>query len=299
MNVRPMKPGEERLWVGCGALPDTNEERLNRFRDSLERNPEQPVCFLMAVRDGTCIGKLRGSMIHANLYVIRSVTVDAPERFERIGSELVRAAIEANRHRQVEAMNWKQIENEPFDRLLRGCGFSVFIEKSVYTRSLVDYVNPWPDPFEYRSLSDTGDDAFVEVIQRVHSDNPNRDAKREDPAGDLRESIDEAGQAFDPSQWWIAVVDGWPVGFLLPQIFPDSPEEGTIFNIGIVPEFRGRGWGKVLHARGLKSLADRGATEYIGSTDLLNAPMRKLFDLNQCREIGIRRIYRYLRGETT
>ncbi len=59
-------------------------------------------------------------------------------------------------------------------------------------------------------------------------------------------------------------------------------------SIGIVPGYRQRGLGKVLHAKGLEILSKQGATEYVGSTDLENPAMIRIFESNGCENIGTR-----------
>lgn len=59
-------------------------------------------------------------------------------------------------------------------------------------------------------------------------------------------------------------------------------------SIGVFPDHRSRGLGKILHARGLEILRAQGALDYIGSTDVLNASMLRVFETNGCSKIGIR-----------
>jgi ribosomal protein S18 acetylase RimI-like enzyme len=85
------------------------------------------------------------------------------------------------------------------------------------------------------------------------------------------------------------------MGILIPKIFDDIPEEGTIHTFGLFPEFRGQGLGKILHAKGLEVLSELGATRYVGSTDRQNEPMIATFQANGCQKMGLRRQYRQSR----
>ena len=51
--------------------------------------------------------------------------------------------------------------------------------------------------------------------------------------------------------------------------------------IGVLPEHRNRGWGGRLH-RHLMWLAKGHTKSYVGSTDVRNAAMLQLFELNGC-----------------
>ena len=59
---------------------------------------------------------------------------------------------------------------------------------------------------------------------------------------------------------------------------------GSLAFVGPVPEARGRGWGRALHAAALARLARTGAAEYVDFTDEQNVPMRRVFAANGCRE---------------
>ena len=103
---------------------------------------------------------------------------------------------------------------------------------------------------------------------------------------------DHAAVSFDGKLWKLAFMNGELAGLILPQTYPDAAEEGSIFNIGLVPDCRGRGLGKVLHANGLEVLARVGAVRYVGSCDIHNAPMLRVFAANECVQEGVRVIYR-------
>ena len=59
----------------------------------------------------------------------------------------------------------------------------------------------------------------------------------------------------------------------------DAPADMTL--IGVLPEHRNRGWGGRLH-RHLMGLARGRAATYVGSTDVRNRPMLRLFERNGC-----------------
>jgi ribosomal protein S18 acetylase RimI-like enzyme len=103
-----------------------------------------------------------------------------------------------------------------------------------------------------------------------------------DPEADFQELVELAGDRYDPGSWFIAEIGSDTVGVLLPQVLPDAGTEGTLFYVGVLPAFRGRGYGRALHAAGLSMLAERGAEDYVGSTDTRNQPMLRIFQKNGC-----------------
>ncbi|CAG9615063.1 hypothetical protein BACCIP111899_04299 [Bacillus rhizoplanae] len=77
-----------------------------------------------------------------------------------------------------------------------------------------------------------------------------------------------------------------PVGVILPHIEPGTIEEGRLFYLGIVPNMRGKRYGTMLHEKALYILKEIGASYYIGSTDEVNDPMKRVFSNNNCIQLG-------------
>jgi len=107
-----------------------------------------------------------------------------------------------------------------------------------------------------------------------------------DPLSQARTEFDVlvefAASAYAPEHWLIAFKDGSPVGYVFPQRYWDAPEEGSIFAIGVLPEFQGRGFGKIIHAKGLEILSELGMVRYAGSTETKNSAMIAIFLANGC-----------------
>lgn len=80
METRPLKPGEEVVWDRCGASPEDNiEEKRARFLIRRATYSEDDRCFIAAIKNNRCRGKLRGSMVQDYLYVIESIVIEPSE----------------------------------------------------------------------------------------------------------------------------------------------------------------------------------------------------------------------------
>jgi GNAT superfamily N-acetyltransferase len=77
----------------------------------------------------------------------------------------------------------------------------------------------------------------------------------------------------------------------LPPLFSIRKEVGTLLNIALLPEERGKGYGRIIHSRGLMILKEMGLKTYIGSTETNNYAMLKVFKLNKCRKSMIQHFY--------
>ena len=86
----------------------------------------------------------------------------------------------------------------------------------------------------------------------------------------------------DPSWWSLVVVDATPVGFVLPVVFVGENrgglDEGTIYQIGVIPEHRGKGLGALLLARGTNTLLSHGVWQISADTAAENEPMIRIFE---------------------
>lgn len=78
-------------------------------------------------------------------------------------------------------------------------------------------------------------------------------------------------------------VNNEPVGVVFPHIEPDTDQQGRLFWIGVHPNHKGKGYGKILHSIGLYRLqVDFRAKTYLGATRTDNKAMRKIMLANDC-----------------
>ncbi len=168
--------------------------------------------------------------------------------------------------------------------------------KLYFKRELAGYRSPYSDPFEYRSILNAPipDDVFAVIASTAH---------RRDISDLLEVGKQEfdylvrwAEDAFDPRVWWLAYLDGTIAGFVFPQIYPDEKRLGSVWHIGVLPEFRGKGFGKILHARALETLRILGAERYTGSTEPHNEAMLRVFRSNGCYFSSLRIIEEFDNG---
>jgi len=286
IEVRPLRRGEEPVWLGldlsarevAASLPDL-EERLGRRPD--ERS------FLLAFRGDRCVGRLEGAFVTPTVYVLREVfaaDVVRANEIERALCEHLRPSFAGER---VTVLTWDAKESAALNAALARAGFRVAKRKVFVERSVAGYRSPYVDPFMYRSLEAVGRDAFVRILAEAAEGDPFEEGPDRDPEREFRELVDYAGSRFDPAAWMVASLAGETAGVVLPQVFEGRDDEGTLFYVGVLPAFRRRGYGRVLHSAGLESLARRGVTKYVGSTDERNAPMLAVFAANGCARTGV------------
>jgi ribosomal protein S18 acetylase RimI-like enzyme len=166
----------------------------------------------------------------------------------------------------------------------------MIIEKQYSRRSIIGYRSPYADPFTYKSILELRDEEVIEILARVESESLSRDFGNQNPLVNFSELVEFAGKAYDPTNWLIAYDESAPVGVVFAQRYWDKMEEGSLFVVGLIPEYRGEGFGQVLHAKGLELLGHAGVRSYVGSTDVQNVPMIRVFEKNGCQHTAVRKI---------
>jgi GNAT superfamily N-acetyltransferase len=166
----------------------------------------------------------------------------------------------------------------------------MIIQKQYARRNIEGYTSPYEDSLTYLSIGGLEVAVVKQVLHAAMAASLARDIVAEEDGSALEHFIEFAGDAYHPETWVIAYQDNKPVGLVFPQRYDDKPEEGSLFMIGVVPEFRGKGLSKILHAKGLELLASVGVKEYVGSTDVKNEPMIRTFASNGCRLYAVRDI---------
>jgi ribosomal protein S18 acetylase RimI-like enzyme len=296
IDVHPLEYGEEPAWLLVDSDSGPSPEGARRIREVLARSgPEGARCLLLAYRAGRAVGRLEGVFLNPRLYFIRELLTSDDADGDAVVAALVGYLGASFSEDGTEVLSWDRSESARVNRALERAAFVIHKEKVFVERDLERFVSERADPFGYRSLAEIGEDRFLEVMIEASTGDPFEDPGSRDPRSDFRDLIEYAGERFDPTWWRVAYLERSPVGIVLPQAFSDRTNEGTLFYVGVLPEFRGRGFGKVLHESGLGFLAARGVKRYVGSTDARNLPMIAVFRANRCDQTGRQLFYRALR----
>jgi RimJ/RimL family protein N-acetyltransferase len=141
-----------------------------------------------------------------------------------------------------------------------------------------------PGRLAFRTLEETGEEAFVDAMMRVSEGTLDREISEErerlGPRRAAREFFHDAQRVkYDPSWWRLAYAPGGELaGLVMPA---EPPGFLTIFYIGVVPRMRGQGYVDDLLAAGTATLLEsRGSSEkpLVVDTDVANTPMAAAFE---------------------
>jgi len=178
--------------------------------------------------------------------------------------------------------------DRPIVRLLENCGFKITYSKMLFEKNLKEHEFLFKDIFEYESIAETGLKQFLEVFKEVVNDDPERDVAYEVYFSDL---VEYAEEKYEPKNWKTVMLERRYIGVMLPQIFPDKEEWGGVFYIGLIPEARNKGYGRIMLSKCMEILKGQGIKRYIGSTNTNNEPMLRVFESTGCKEMFKRFIY--------
>ncbi|MEK3979515.1 hypothetical protein MKY37_10605 [Psychrobacillus sp. FSL K6-2836] len=179
-------------------------------------------------------------------------------------------------------------ENE--DWLLKR-GFKKVSSIVEYTKTLVGPFNNI-STFQVDALSNSlvTDSEFAILYDSCRSGSANKNKLFS--ISQIMESLERELGTDWREQCFIFSQDGMNYGISIPHIEQGTTDEGRMFYFGVVPERRGKGYGKIFHSITLELLKTLGAKTYVGSTDTGNAPMRRIFEANGCILRDIKGIYR-------
>lgn len=152
------------------------------------------------------------------------------------------------------------------------------------------------------------------IYREVVAGDPSNGTPRSTTVADFRKDLEEdlADSAFHTSADAIQIgfVDGQPAAFVFAQVMkqPNHPVtlEGKrtiegwarLTYLGILPKFRGRGYGRQAHRHGLCTLRSMGGLTYHGGTARNNIPMRSLFESSGCAILRLLEEWRFLPTQT-
>jgi RimJ/RimL family protein N-acetyltransferase len=296
--VRELRSGDESLWLalddctvadGESTESDRRAEFLKLFE---ERSAEDPRTFLIALDGTRPAGRLEGIFLDKETYFVRELRVAEGFSVSVVEDALAGYLADSFGRDGVGVFSSDRPRNVEINSALERAGFKVEKKKAYVARNLTGELPVPGVAFTYRALADFGRGEFIRLLTAASEGDPFEDADERDPEAEFDELVEMAADKYDDESWFAAIVDGEVVGVVLPQEFADADAEGTLFYVAILPSFRGRGYGRALHAAGLSMLKDRGLTKYIGSTDTRNEPMLRVFEANGCPQTSTQFFYR-------
>jgi ribosomal protein S18 acetylase RimI-like enzyme len=162
-------------------------------------------------------------------------------------------------------------------------------------------------------ITSDADARFVDVVAKCLAaslDTSDRAAVKSLGATTAAHTLLESAPKWEVSRevdWWrLLCYQGETVGFVLPVSFDLTVRAGlpggTIFHTGVLPDFRSRGFGRLLLREAVRVLTDGGVRRIFCDTDETNGPMIHLFESEGWGRLPIREVplpFGFTPGDTT
>lgn len=230
-----------------------------------------------------------------NYFVIEDIgQVHTVKHFEKILYEVKEYVKEKGIQSVSIVLNEREALHTQYPSVLEAFGYQKQETQYFYKRNLSSLKeHQQKESIEIKSLEQTTSDGFKRIWKESSVGSLNA------PNASLALSIEkefegmksELGPDYKNS-CMSAFYDKNPIGVTMPHIEPGTINEGRLFYFGIVPSYRKKGWGPVLHKLSLHLLKKMGATYYIGATGHKNILMQRIFQVNGCQMFDRRYTYR-------
>ena len=164
----------------------------------------------------------------------------------------------------------------PLTKPLLRHGFHAVTRMHQFTRGLTDFPDESAAPLRYENYRPSLHALFAATLERTYLDTldcPELNGKR---------TLDEIlaghrGQGtFHPDFWWLTFDNAAPVGVLMLTEMPDGSTWELAY-LGIVPEYRRRGFGRAMTLHALHALRAQPATRLLLAVDERNGPALRLY----------------------
>ena len=184
--------------------------------------------------------------------------------------------------------------DEHFESWLLQKKFSKISSIVEYTKILED-LPQLDDQVGWHSLSEglMDDEEYGELYDLCRMGSANKNIKQ--PIAQVMQSLkNELGPEWRQYCYYF-IKDEALIGISIPHIEMGTEDEGRLFYFGVVPNFRGQGLGINIHKISLALLKKFQASYYVGSTDVQNTNMIKIFERNGCELRDRKGIYRIVK----
>lgn len=189
---------------------------------------------------------------------------------------------------KVEIMTENTARDRNQNRFMRDCGLKIKFSKNLFTRNLRTFRSTYKDVFCYTSFTEIELHKLHKLFKLCIKDSIESYIRFRKYSNKLKRLV---RNVYDYENWKIVSLNNKAIGIIMPHVFPEEPGLGTLLEIGLKPEYRGKGYGRIIHAHGLEILKQMGAKKYLGSTETTNYAMLRVFKLNGCRKLFKRHFF--------
>ena len=270
MQVRFLKPGEESLWYEF--IDEMSGERFTQAPDY------RPETHIVCEEANKIVGGMELIIDEPDMVILYNplAQTNAPaEILDVLIKKGLEVAQPLNCHRLLGLIQDND-QREVADRSFYKADFRFAMEKALYTIRPGSPISNRADfPLTFKSLKEIGERGFVNFLAMVYEPDVFDSEPDECFFALKRRAI--ASRRFYPEDWLVAYLDKREVGIIMPQLH-DEKGTGSNFYLGVLSDVRRKGIGKILQAKSIAILINREVKLILGSCDIKNIGMVKIFE---------------------
>jgi ribosomal protein S18 acetylase RimI-like enzyme len=280
--IGPARPDEQAAAVRLlfGHLPPEDQlARTANVRAMLDTGELDPDGVLVARRGPALLGAMLAAPLPGGGGVVWPPRVrPGTPGADTVADALVRHAADWLRGRGTKLAQALLADDDiPYAGPLERNGFP-FLTRLEYLRHFLELPPDrlaGPERLTYQTFSACDVTLFGEVLLRTYEGT--RDCPEVNGVRTAAEVIaGHQGGNFDPRRWWLARLDGQPVGVLLVNSVPESGAWDVAY-VGVVTAARRRGVGTELVVKALWEAKAAGVLQVSLAVDARNEPARRLY----------------------
>ncbi|MHB8584354.1 MAG: GNAT family N-acetyltransferase [Thermoplasmatota archaeon] len=292
VHVRAARPSDRDAWCELAGRAGVEAEAV-----WWDTHVGDPNWRLFVAENGRVVGKTAARLVPGQGVQVAPPRIRKGSPVGPVATALLEGTLHLRQEGPYSRFDFKITDRSPdVDQLRRAAealGFGVAEEQVLVERPL-ETLRRESMPFATRTLAEVGDDAFFPIFQRADADRTVR------PAG-YRAEAEWAHlktlPGFDMQYAILATKGGESLGYAVTNLLPGTePQSGAISYMGVLPEKRRQGFGRIIHYAALHALRRRGAVMYRDAVDVRNVGMRAVLRRNDCHEVGHEWIYRRALG---
>jgi len=275
------------------SYPDDNSkqlaERAKTFRESITSGKRNIGDYFLVKKDGIrALGSLFQQQPAAYGFSLSKKTQEIVDLPVKDLQELIQDATNRTRELKARTLTLRLVERpqfQPLLRLLTEVGFQKTQSRIEYQSEVKKLPSEHGTPLKWKPLPDLGPDNLdnaARVLQMCGQGDP--DWNPEDNPRELLSSyLEDTVLSGGPECVHIGFHEDQEAAIAIAQVNP-STKWSRITYMGVVPEFRKKGYGRWVHRHGFSMMKEQGGKLYVGGTVSDNKVMQKLFLSHGCTE---------------
>ena len=297
-TVRKIKEDELDLWIAFPKTLDDKDisERVEKDKKWIKRDKVPIDNFFVYEKENQFFGKICLSGPENDWHYLTTPTIKDCDDIKMIANNLYHFAItESKQYKNKYIETFLRDSNKHFEILQEAIQEVGFIETHqfyVFTKNLSKQI----DQEKNKIIKFVSSKVFgLNKIKKLYVQS--REQSLLYLGHPCPPEVDTDWITNTNEDFIVALKDEEPIGFSGIYIYNYRGDDvGGLEYICVLPQFRGNGYGKIIHRKSLNALRKKGVTEYRGATNIENYPMIDIFKSNGCiqeKKLGFAYMYKF------